>query len=199
MTRCKGLIAVVALLSMLTAASLACNMPTPQIAGPQPPPDAPTASADSLQSFNDKVRDLALATPGGPFSITFSEAEMTSALAESIREHEADTGESLPIQNPQIVLRDGLVYVYAQLQLDVTQATGLITAQPRIGADGLVDIEIVSAEFGPIDLDPGMLDDMVTQVEDALNAPIQAAPGTVTLTEIVISGGQMTFNGAITP
>jgi hypothetical protein len=82
----------------LTLAALACNMPSPRIAGPEPPPDAPVASDEAFESFTDKVENLGSVPPVGPFSVTFTEAELTSALAEGIVQQEAGTGEALPFQ-----------------------------------------------------------------------------------------------------
>jgi hypothetical protein len=131
--------------------------------------------------------------------VTFTESELTSALDEAIRRYQAETGETIPVQNPQIVLQNGQILLYTQLQLDVTQASGLVVATPAIGPDGLVDIQIDSAEFGPIDVDPAMLEGLAAELEQSINAPIQASPFTITLSEITAAEGQLAVSGTITP
>ncbi len=185
--------------AVLAAASLACNLPSPKVGGPEPPPDAPTASDEALKSFNDKWEDLSQTTPNGPFSVTFTEAELTSAVVEGMRQHEADSGEPVPVQNPQMILRDGVISIYMTLQADIARVNGLVVMQPVIAQNGLVALMVTQAEFGPVDVDPSQLDALVVEAERTINAPIQASPADVTLSEIVIADGQMTVNGTIFP
>lgn len=184
---------------VLLLTSLACNMPGRRLGGPERPVQAPTPSADSLDSFDDKWRDLNLATPAGPFSITFTEAELSSALAEALRQAEADRGQDLPIQNPGVVLKDGAMNIYGQIVASGFAANGLIVAVPTIGPDGLIDIQITSAEFGPIELDPSLLGELVTSIERSINEPIQSSPFDIALNTITITSGQMTIDGIIAP
>lgn len=183
----------------LLLVTLACNMPGPRLGGPEPPAQAATPSAESLESFDDKWRDLNRASPAGPFSITFTEAELSSALAEAIRGAEADRGEDTPIQNPGVVLQNGVISLYGQISTSAFTANGLIVAVPAIGPDGLIDIQISSAEFGPIELDPALLGELVTSIERSINEPIQSSPFDITLTTITITNGQMTIEGTIAP
>jgi hypothetical protein len=183
-------------LCVLAAAVLACNMPGPRLGGPEAPADAPQPSDDALESFNDKWRDLNLATPDGPFSVTFTEAELTSAFAEAITEQQTQ-GEDVPISDPHVVLEDGQIYLYAQVELDVTKASGLIIAVPSINSQGLVEITITSAEFGPVDVDPLMLDDLASEIERAVNEPILASPFAISLTQVTIQNGEMTILGTV--
>lgn len=186
---------LVALITLLLSTA-ACNMPGPKLGGPQPPADAPAPSDAALESFNDKWRELNLATPYGPFSVTFTEAELTSAFNNAIVKSEAN-GQDVPIDDPRVVLRDGLFYVYAMLDLDVTQTSGLITARPSIGADGLVQLTIESAEFGPVDVDPSMLNSLAAEIAQSINAPIQASPFQITLNQINSENGELTISGTI--
>ena len=186
-------------LATLLIATLACNMPGPRLGGPERPPQAAAASTESLDSFNDKWRDLNLDTPAGPFSMTFTEAELSSALDEAIQQAEADRGENIPVSNPSVVLADGVINLYGQVSLNAFQADGLIVAIPTIGPDGLIDIQISAVEFGPIEIDPALLDELVTSIERSINAPIQSSPFNITLTTITIADGLMTVEGTIEP
>jgi hypothetical protein len=151
-----------------------------------------------LESFEEKWRNLNFATPSGPFSITFTEAELTSAMAEAIEQQEVQ-GEDIPISDPRVVLQDGKIYMYSQVQLDVTSVGGLIIAVPSIGSDGLVNIEIESAEFGPVDVDTSMMSNLASEIERAINEPIIASPFNITLSQISAGGGQLTVDGTIAP
>lgn len=183
----------------LLLVTLACNMPGPRLGGPEAPAQAAAPSAESLASFDDKWRDLSLGTPAGPFSITFTEAELSSAMAEVIRQAEADRGKTIPLTNPSVVLQNGVIDIYGQVSTSAFAANGLVVAVPTIGPDGLIDIQINSAEFGPIELDPALLGELVTSIERSINKPIQSSPFNITLTTITIANGQMTIEGNIAP
>jgi hypothetical protein len=186
-------------LSVLLTSTLACNMPGPRVGGPERPPQAAAASTESLDSFNDKWHELNLDTPAGPFSMTFTEAELSSVLAEAIQQAEADSGEDIPVGNPSVALQDGVINVYGQVSINTFQVDGLIVAVPVIGPDGLIDIQISSVEFGPIEIDPARLDELVSGIERSINAPIQSSPFNITLTTITIANGLMTVEGTIAP
>src|SRR5574341_419811 len=188
-----------AIAGSLTLAVLACNMPSPRIAGPEPPPDAPIASDEALQSFTDKLEDLSAEPPTGPFSVMFTEAELTSALAEAIAQQEAATGEALPVQTPQVLLRDGNISVYMTVQLDATQVDRLVVTQPAIDANGLVNVAVIGAEFGPVDVDPSQFDSLAAEIERTINEPIRASPTPITLTTITVAEGQLTISGTAAP
>jgi len=180
---------------ILLLSTIACNLPSTRI-GPQPPSDAPIPSDDALASFKDKWRSLNLSTPNGPFSVSFTEAELTSAMDQAIEQRSAQ-GDDVPITDPRVVLKDGKIYLYTQLQMDVTQAGGLIMAVPAINENGLVELTIESAEFGPVDIDPTNLQTLADEIEKAINEPLLASPFNIQLTQIVVANGEMTISGTI--
>jgi hypothetical protein len=189
---------VVLLILALFLATLACGLPSPNLGGPTPPEFAPQPSPDALASFNDKWRSLNLATPDGPFTMTFTEGELTSALARAIDE-DTSSNNPIPISNPSIILQDGQILMYGTIQLEIAHARGLITAGPSIGENGLVSIDITDAEFGPVAVDPGVIDALEARIAQAINEPIQTSPFHISLNQIQISGGQITINGSIAP
>jgi hypothetical protein len=180
-------------------ASLACNMPAPRIGGPRAPAQAAQPSPESLTSFNDKWRELNQSAPNGPFSITFTEAELTSAVASAIAQAEAESSEPIPVEDVQVVLTDQTIYVYGRAKIDIVETNGLIVVVPTIGPDGRVHVDIASIEFGPLEVDPELLAELVATVESSINAPIQTSPFSITLATITIADGQMTIAGTIAP
>ena len=184
---------------LLTLASLACNMPNARMGGSPPPREATPPSADALASFNDKWLALNQATPDGPFILTFTEAELTSVVVEALDEAELDSGQPIPVQDVQIILDNDMVYAYGTADLEPLQVEGVIQVVPVIGSDGLVDVTIQSVEFGPLEIDSGLVDKIATTVEASINEPIQASPLDITFTDIVIADGELTVNGIISP
>lgn len=185
------------ILIALPLASLACNAAAFSRVGAPAPAQDVQPSADALASFNSKWRNLNLATPSGPFSITFTEAELTSAANAAIAQTEADSGQAIPIDNVQVHLRPEAIDVFGQVQLDPLTVNGLITFVPSIGADGRIHLEIAEVEFGPLDVDETLLDEIVASVEHSINEPIQASPSKITLTSLVIDQNLLTISGTI--
>lgn len=181
---------------LLILGTLACNA-----AGlaPRMPSQTIAPSAEALQSFKDKWRNLSLATPNGPFTVTFTEAELTSAVDAAIQDAQASDGESIPVQNVQVFLRDGAIDAYGQAAVDPLTVTGHIKMAPGIGPDGQVDLTVLQVDFGPLEVDESLLDRLIGYIERSINEPIQTSPLNITLTDIVVAEGQITINGTITP
>ncbi len=185
-------------LLLLISASLACNAPTPRLAGPAPARTI-QPSAEALESFNSKWHNLNLATPDGPFSVTFTEEELTSAVDAAIIRAETENGQDIPLENVQVELINDVINVYALARLDPLTVNGLIVVVPRVGTDGQVEIVVNQIEFGPLQFNESVLDAMVATFEQSINAPINASPFDITLEAIHISDGQLTINGVIMP
>lgn len=198
LTKSRTLIALVLL--TLVASSLACNAAAAsRISPPEPAPPAVEGSETALDSFNEKWRELNLATPGGPFSVTFTEAELTSAVQAALAEAEADTGQSFPVENVQVALRDGSVDVYGQVQVDPLTANAEVSVRPFIGSSGNVELEITRAAFGMFEVDQTVIDGVLSSVESSINQPINASPANITLTDVAVADGQLTVTGTINP
>jgi hypothetical protein len=193
----KSISVFVVILSI--AAGLACNMPNARVGSSPPPREVTPPSVDALESFNDKWLALNQATPDGPFVMTFTEAELTSVVVEALEEAEVDSNLSLPVQNVQIILDDDTVYAYGTAALDPLQVEGVIEVVPMIGTDGLVDVTIQSVEFGPLEVDSSLIEEIATTIEASINEPIQASQLDITFTDIVIANGELTVSGVISP
>lgn len=192
--------AIALALLALALSTLACNaagLSRNGAAAPHAP--AVEVSENALESFNEKWREINLATPGGPFTVTFTEAELTSAVHAGIAQAEADTGQPLPIQNVQVALRDGSVQVFGQVKVDPLTMNGQITAVPYIDTAGDVRLDVTSAEFGMFEVDQSLLNSAVASVENSINQPIRSSPGNINLTNVTVTDGSLTVSGNITP
>ncbi len=175
--------------------TLACNAP---LGASGKPSEAVLPSDEALASFHSKWRALNLATPSGPFTLTFTEAELTSAVDAAIREAEAD-GADIPFEDVQVQLANGAINVYGTVHMPPLAFSGLITIVPTIGPNGTVEITITRIEFGPLEFDSATFDQLAAAVEQSINAPIVASPFHITLSAISITNGEMTISGTIAP
>ncbi len=190
----------IAIAGLLTFSALACNFPfAPQSqSGAATPPRQVEFTESDLESFNTKWRGLVMATPGGPFTVTFTEAELNAAMQQAITQARAD-GREIPISSAQLVLADGQIQVYTQVSLGPIQPTGVIRIAPAIAPDGSIDVTIVSVDFGMIQFDTAMLDELVAMLERSINDPIQASPVDVRVETISLTEGELTVGGTLTP
>jgi hypothetical protein len=162
--------------------------------GAQPPVDRTVEpSQEALDSFDQEWQSAVLGPPGD-FTMTFSEAELTSALWDSIAQMEAETGEDIPISDTQVFLQDGTLYIYGAVDAGAIQSDGLIAAQPSVGPDGTIDIAITSVNFGVIQMSQADVDVLEAEVESALND--WAAAYGATVTGVAITDGQFIVTGS---
>ncbi|GAB4478625.1 MAG: hypothetical protein Kow00124_23270 [Anaerolineae bacterium] len=190
----------ITLAALLALSALACSFPfiaQNQSEASTPPRQVEFTESD-LESFNTKWRGLVLATPDGPFSVTFTEAELNAAMQQAITRARAD-GREIPISSAQLVLAEGQIQVYAQVALGPIQPTGVIRIAPSIAPDGSIDVTIVSVDFGMIEFDTAVLDELVTMLERSINDPIQASPVDVRIETISLTEGELTVGGTLTP
>jgi hypothetical protein len=196
LTRC--LVAGIAALALLLS-SIACNVPALQFGAPPAPSLTTPDSTDALASFRNKWRDLTLATPGGPFTLSFTEAELTAAVNAAVADREASTGADIPFDNLQVRLADSAASVYGTARIEPLEFNGVITAVPSIDPSGRIAIAITQVSFGPLEFDSVVLDEIVAAVEQSINAPLISAPLNITLTSISIADAQLTVTGDIAP
>jgi hypothetical protein len=183
----------------LVASGTACNLLSNRIASGPAPAYTVQPSDAAMESFNSKWRQLSMSTPSGPFSVTFTEEELTSAIHESIRQIEADEGLSIPLDNIQVLLPPGEIYVYGQAHVDPFDVNGRMIIVPSISPSGLAQLEIASIDFGPLQIDQTILDSIITAVEDSINQPLMASPQAIRLDSITIQSNQLTISGSIGP
>ena len=135
--------------------------------------------------------------PPGDFTMTFSEAELTSAVWDSIAQMEMESGEDIPISDVQVLLENNTMYLYGTIDAGIVQSAGVITAQPSVRPDGTIDVAITSADFGLIQLSQDDVSALETEVETTLNAWIAESGATVT--GVAISQGQFVVTGSTVP
>ncbi len=184
---------------ILLTSILACNAPGAGARRISIPSYKVESSVEALDSFNNKWRSLNLATPDGPFSMTFTEAELTSAVVEAITNAEAEQGSPIPVEDVTVLLADGRIKCYARARLEPLDVNGYIAFMPSIGDDGQIHLEIVDFQFGPLQIDDAELSKLVATIERSINEPIQASPFTIVLQQIFIRDGELVIEGSISP
>ncbi len=201
----KRSITMLVVISVLALGIVACNLPfraesieateapSPQLVEGQ----VVQSSEEALQSFSDKWRYLNMSTPTGPFSVTFTEAEVTAALNQVVVEAEQRGVDIPPINNIQVELENGTISISGVVRVEPINVNANISAVPSIDSNGLVDLTITDASFGVLDLDQADLNELEQAAEQAINEPIQSSPFDITLTEIGVANGEIRMSGTI--
>lgn len=186
-------------IAFLALTALACNAAGVSHLGPAIPNESIEVSAEALASFNSKWRELSVATPDGPFTVSFTEAELTSAVNAAIEQAEADNDQSIPLEGVEVHIGDDAIDVSGQARIDPLTINGVVTVVPSIGADSWIELDIASVDFGAIEIDDEMLDELINSVEHSINEPIQASPLDIQLDSITMANNELTINGTLNP
>ncbi|MGF1506719.1 MAG: hypothetical protein GYB64_05695 [Chloroflexi bacterium] len=161
----------------------------PGLAPETPPPDAPQPSDEALRSLEDKFTEFQQSPPTQDFTLTLTESEVTSLVNAEL--NNLDLPQGISIGRAVVLLRDGEIQTYTDLNVSGIDASGVLAAVPNAQADGRVDIEVTRAEFGIVDLSPQVIEQVTQTVEDGLNNTL----ANVRVTSIAVQGGQMTISG----
>jgi len=172
------------------AASLACGIPG--FAAPTPPASPIPVSATSAHEVQDLLEAAAASAATGSVTVTFTEQQLTSAVALYLEENATDP----QLTNPQVFLRDGKIQLYGTAVVQGLTVDATFVISTSVSADGQLTFAAESGSFGPL----GVPDDVLTQISDALNewatGSIAPAMTGVRLSSVVVADGLLTVTGS---
>jgi uncharacterized protein YpmS len=162
------------------------------IGGPEPP-YVITPSDDAIQHFKERWTTALDGSPDGSFTITVTEEEMTSLAVQQL----AKQADPPPISNPQIHLRDGRIEVYATVTVNDSLPLPGMVAFSATAVDGDVDVTVEEVALGPLPIPDSALETATSALNDMVRKSVPAEMGEVTIADIQIGAGEMTFVGTI--
>lgn len=178
------------LLVTLVLSSLSCNLLNRVSNAPSEPTPIPV-SIESANSLREEITSAAESLSAGErVTIVIDEAEITSLIAMELAK------QSEPIlYEPQVYLRDGEV----QLNGKVLQSGFMVPAQMNLtmstDVHGKPEINILSANVGPLELPDSMLVEFEGQIDTVFIRNIQPSINDVYVESIIIADGLMTIIG----
>lgn len=181
-------ISIVCACAAILAALLACGGPL-QVGGPTPEYSPVPVSTEAIQSLDDKLDALGVAS--GEVTVTLTEAELTSLFDEKLR---ADPDSAF--SDPQVYLRDGKLKLYITVTTDNLSGNALVVMNAAI-VDNKLRVTIESADFGPVPIPQGVLDSLATTINDQLLAAMSGLPTGVGLKTIVIADGTLAITAIV--
>lgn len=176
------------ILSVLVAASIACNLPARGISTPPPQPTLSPAEIDQLE---DQLRaTLSSQQEQGEITITITQQQLNAFIAS-----EMAAMSDPPIKDPQVVLTNGQIEVYGVINQGGISADSKTVLQPRIDAEGNPKLDVASITVGPFPVPDTLKDQVETMVDDTLSDYLSTQSDRFRVTDIQVSEGSMTISG----
>jgi hypothetical protein len=181
---------IVLLLLVILLASLACTIFT---GGPDFPSDAIPVSTEAVDSLREETKAAVEAgAQSGVVTLFITETQITSYLAFKFQ---AD--ENPMFTDPQVYLRDGQMRIYGKAERGILSANVGIVLAVGLDDQGVPQLQLVSADFGPLPLPSGLNDAITAIIEEAYTGALGPVATGFRIVSITIADGVMSIVGQI--
>jgi hypothetical protein len=182
----------------LVLTSLACTV---FVGGPDysslPPIPVSGEAAESIKLELQRAIEAGAAT--GVITVNLTEPQITSYLAARLQtDPNLQQSDRKPLINePQVYLRDGQMQIYGKTQQGMLAANIGIIVNMGVDANGQPQIDVVSADFGPLPAPEGIKDAITAMVREAYTGSLGPVATGIRIESIAIANGVMTVTGRI--
>jgi hypothetical protein len=175
----------------LLLASLACSI---SAGGPDYPEQTITVSPDEALNMQNIIEQALISgAETGVITVQLTEAQLTSFMAQRLAQQA-----NPPFTDPQILLRNGQMFMYGKITRGWITANILITMNVTVDpTTNTPKIEIASADFGPFPAPEGINQAMSAVIEEAFTGSFGPVAVGFRLETITIADGIMTITGRI--
>jgi hypothetical protein len=195
MKKIRGLILF---LTILVLTSLACTV---FVGGPDYSslPTIPV-SGEAAESIKEELRRaIEAGAQTGVITVNLTEPQITSYLATRLQ---SDPNLQQPdqkplITEPQVYLRDGQMQIYGKTQQGMFAANIGILVNLGVDANGQPQIDVVSADFGPLPAPEGLKDTITAMVREAYTGSLGPVATGLRIETISVANGIMTVTGRV--
>jgi hypothetical protein len=187
--RSHALIPIVAL-AVVAQSCCCCAL----VGGPQPPHSI-TPSDEAVQRFRERWATVVDESLDGSFTITVTEEEMTSLVAQMLAKQE----DPPPIRDLQAHFRNDRIEVYATVTVNDSLPLPGLVAFSVSATDGELSVTLEEIAFGPLPIPDPVLETLTDAFNESLSTIILAEMDEALITDIQVGEGQMTISGRITP
>lgn len=162
---------------------LACSLS----GGPTPPREI-NISPELAQSVASSVQTAQPDPTTGKLQFTITEDQMTSYVVYNLRQD----FEPL-LNNPVIVFQPDRIELYGTIQGDSITANGRVVMSININGQGEPSVKIIEANFGPIPIPAGLLDNLSTVIDHSLTDGMSNQNTGYQMDSILITTGSATI------
>ena len=186
------------LLLTFVLTSLACTV---FVGGPDystlPPIPVSGEAAQSIQAEIQRAIEAAAQT--GVITVNLTESQISSYIAARLQtDPSLQQSDRTPlITDPQVYLRDGQMQIYGKTQQGMFAANIGIVVSMGVDANGQPQIDVVSADFGPLPAPEGLKDAITAMVREAYTGSLGPVATGLRIESIAIGNGIMTITGRI--
>lgn len=182
--------AIGAVFSALLAASLACAV---TVEGP-PPPGSPIPVSTEAAGQLSELWKTAVANPAnGQVSVVVNETQLTSLLT-----YKLAANKDTLLSNPQVYLRNNRIEIYGTAKAGNVTTTASVAFSTTVTSKGGLELQVASANFGPVPVPPDLLARLSFMINDGLTGSLSQMAIGVKITSVAILDGQMTIAGVLT-
>jgi len=179
------------MLFMLIVMSLACTV---FIGGPDYPETRIPVSTEAVDAFKATVKKaFAEGKTTGNIALIINQEQLTSLLAYKLQEKPDPF-----ITDPQVYLKTGgIIEVYGRARQGYFEATVGIVMTTSVNAAGQPEVQIVSADFGPLQAPEGLNKTINALLQETLTGSLGPAATGFRVENIVIADGLMMLAGRV--
>lgn len=172
----------------LILASLACTI---SVGGPDYPADPVPFSENDVINLKTQIEQAMLVgAETGTVNLQITEVQLTSYLIQKMGEQA-----NPPFTDPQVLLRDNQMQILGKIQSGIFTANMSIVLDVTIDENGQPQIDIASAEFGPVPLPSGLKEAAGSAIDEAFTGSLGPVATGFRLETIAIADGLMTLTG----
>lgn len=189
--RGKVRVALMLFALVLTGTSLACQA---NLGGPTPSSPKIQATEQDAQTLKEMwAAAVASAQQGdGQFTLTVSESQLTSFLVMEIAQQDTPV-----LQDPQVLLRDGLILFHGVAVQGFVRAQLQVSIEPEVKEDGGLGFRVVDADFGPVPLPNSVKESISSLVSEALAGSVGPYATGIRLQSVAVEDGEMALRGQL--
>ncbi|HET9589558.1 MAG TPA: hypothetical protein VFO91_12295 [Anaerolineales bacterium] len=157
-------------------------------------------SAEAAESIKEEMRRaIEAGAQTGVITIHLTEPQITSYLAARLQtDPNLQQSDRQPlITNPQVYLRGGQMQIYGKTQQGIFAANIGIVVNVGVDATGQPQIEMTSADFGPLPAPAGLRDAISAMVREAYTGSLGPVATGLRIETITIADGVMTITGRV--
>jgi hypothetical protein len=169
---------------------IACTI---NIGGPTYPDQSIPVSTEAAGEIQPAVQTaVSAAGASGQIALVLTETELTSFLYYRLKT------QSKPLfENPQVYLQDGQIRIYGTAHKGYFLATVSIILTAGINDQGQLNLEMTSADFGPLPIPSGISEAITSIIREAYTGAIGPMATGFRLENVTIDNGTMSITGAI--
>jgi len=157
-------------------------------------------SVEAAASIQEEIkRAVEAAAQTGVMTVNLTEPQITSFLAARLQtDPSLQQSDKKPlITDPQVYLRDGQMQIYGKTHQGIFAANIGIIVNMGVDANGKPQIDVVSADFGPLPAPEGLKDAITAMVREAYTGSLGPVATGLRIETITIANGIMTVTGRI--